>query len=192
MSLSGWLRDYVYIPLGGSRKGEAKTYRNIICTMFLSGMWHGAGWNYIVWGMIHAIAQCIHRLWRKLKLPWKAKEGKQAGSNGMKVLAICLNFLFICFTWMIFRVQAFDDIWIIIKGIACWQEGIMYIYVWTIPYFILIMGAQAYAFLKNSGHGLYIVRDLNKFHNQVLFWLILFLTIGLAYMGNMAFIYNKF
>ncbi len=62
ISLSTWLRDYLYIPLGGNRHGQTQTYRNLIMTMTLGGLWHGAAWNFVLWGLYHGIALSIHRL----------------------------------------------------------------------------------------------------------------------------------
>src|SRR5690606_29898479 len=62
MSLSSWLRDYLYIPLGGNRKGKLKTLRNLVITMLLGGLWHGAAWTFVVWGGLHGLLLGIHRL----------------------------------------------------------------------------------------------------------------------------------
>src|SRR4029077_20318728 len=64
MTLSRWLRDYLYIPLGGSRRGELLTYRNLMLTMLAGGVWHGAAWTFVVWGGIHGVALCVSR-WRR-------------------------------------------------------------------------------------------------------------------------------
>lgn len=75
ISLSSWFKDYVYIPLGGSRCGAVKNYRNIMLTMLISGIWHGANWTYWIWGIMHGVAQCIHRLWggfeREISAKWE-------------------------------------------------------------------------------------------------------------------------
>lgn len=63
ISLNTWLRDYVYFPLGGSRLGPRRTYVNLFLTMFISGLWHGAAWRYLLWGSYHAICLCVHRAW---------------------------------------------------------------------------------------------------------------------------------
>jgi D-alanyl-lipoteichoic acid acyltransferase DltB (MBOAT superfamily) len=64
MTLSRWLRDYLYIPLGGNRGGTLLTYRNLMLTMLIGGLWHGAGWTFVVWGGIHGTALCVERWWR--------------------------------------------------------------------------------------------------------------------------------
>src|SRR3984893_782582 len=61
MSLSFWLRDYVYIPLGGNRSGRLAVYRNLMMTMLLGGLWHGAAWNYVIWGLLHGLALCAEQ-----------------------------------------------------------------------------------------------------------------------------------
>ena len=63
MTLSRWLRDYVYIPMGGSRDGAYMTFRNLSLTFLIGGLWHGASWTFVVWGALHGAASCIHRLW---------------------------------------------------------------------------------------------------------------------------------
>src|SRR5690606_12257641 len=64
ISLSTWLRDYLYIPLGGNRGSATRTYINLMLTMLLGGLWHGAAWVFVIWGAIHGVALAIHRLWR--------------------------------------------------------------------------------------------------------------------------------
>ncbi len=63
ISLSSWLRDYLYIPLGGSRGGRFAFYRNLMITMVLGGLWHGASWNFVIWGFLHGLGLCAHKLW---------------------------------------------------------------------------------------------------------------------------------
>ena len=64
ISLSSWLRDYLYIRLGGNRNGRLQTYRNLLITMVLGGLWHGAAWNFVIWGAYHGILLAIHRIFR--------------------------------------------------------------------------------------------------------------------------------
>lgn len=100
ISLSSWLRDYIYFPLGGSRTTKAKTYRNIIITFLISGIWHGANWTFIVWGAIHGIIQCIERFVGWHKLQWKGI---------MRVLAIGFTFITTTFLWVLFRANNISD-----------------------------------------------------------------------------------
>jgi D-alanyl-lipoteichoic acid acyltransferase DltB (MBOAT superfamily) len=97
ITLSRFLRDYLYIPLGGNRKGNTRTYINLITTFLLGGLWHGAGWTFIVWGLLHGIALSIHRVWQSL------------GFKLNKVLAWFITFNFINITWIFFRAKDFES-----------------------------------------------------------------------------------
>jgi D-alanyl-lipoteichoic acid acyltransferase DltB (MBOAT superfamily) len=95
ISMSKWFQQYVYIPLGGSKFGSLFTLRNLFITSFISGVWHGASWTFIVWGMAHGFALIIHRTF------------KQRGYSMNIYIAWCLTFLFINFTWVVFRAENF-------------------------------------------------------------------------------------
>ncbi|WP_323591499.1 MBOAT family O-acyltransferase [Aliarcobacter butzleri] len=97
MTLSRFLRDYLYIPLGGNRKGNIRTYVNLITTFLLGGLWHGAGWTFIIWGLLHGIALAIHRFWQSL------------GFRMNKILAWFITFNFINMTWIFFRAKDFES-----------------------------------------------------------------------------------
>jgi len=102
ISLSGWLRDYLYISLGGNRKGKVRTYSNLMTTMLLGGLWHGANWNFVFWGFLHGLYLVIHKLFRRLiQYPENMQKGvfyyiKQSTSL---VFTLCLA----NFTWLFFR-----------------------------------------------------------------------------------------
>ena len=97
MTLSRFLRDYIYIPLGGNRKGEFRTYTNLLATFLIGGLWHGAGWTFIIWGALHGIALAIHRFWQSL------------GFKMNKILAWFITFNFINITWIFFRAKDFES-----------------------------------------------------------------------------------
>lgn len=104
MTLSRFLKDYVYIPLGGNRKGETRTYVNLFATFLLGGIWHGAGWTFVFWGALHGLALIIHRAWQKLgiKLP--------------TLLAWFITFNFINVTWVFFRAKEWNDALKVLHG----------------------------------------------------------------------------
>ena len=97
MTLSRWFRDYVYIPLGGNQKGEFQTLINVFLTAFVSGIWHGAGWTFIVWGTLHGLAMVFHRSWTKLNILLS------------RSISILFTFFFINTTWVFFRAASIDD-----------------------------------------------------------------------------------
>jgi alginate O-acetyltransferase complex protein AlgI len=99
ISLSTWLRDYLYKPLGGSRHGTLRTYANLIAVMLLGGLWHGASWTFVVWGFYHGVLLAIHR----------AMAGKRFGAAALRPLSIALTFLLVCVGWVFFRSQTFAD-----------------------------------------------------------------------------------
>lgn len=104
ISLSTWLRDYLYISLGGNRKGKIRTYINLILTMLLGGLWHGASWNFVVWGGLHGVALAVHKFFRNLM-----HRPKNYRSTGLrKFFAVILTFHFVCLGWIFFRNTTFE------------------------------------------------------------------------------------
>ena len=91
MTLSRWLRDYLYIPLGGNRFGTTAAYRNVFVTFLLGGLWHGAAWTFIIWGALHGLGCCVQRWW------------SSRGYRMPAVLAVASTFLFVNMTWVYFR-----------------------------------------------------------------------------------------
>jgi alginate O-acetyltransferase complex protein AlgI len=98
LSLSTWLRDYLYISLGGNRGGRWFTHRNLMLTMLLGGLWHGAGWNFIVWGAIHGLALVVHKEWVR-----------HCGEGKLPVLSRLLTIYTVLLAWIFFRAQTFDQ-----------------------------------------------------------------------------------
>jgi alginate O-acetyltransferase complex protein AlgI len=105
ISLSTWLRDYLYIPLGGSRRGPARTYLNLIVTMLLGGLWHGANWTFVAWGGLHGLGLAVTRLVRGDRNPSEAR------SHLSRVLGVVLTFHFVTATWILFRADSFGAAW---------------------------------------------------------------------------------
>jgi alginate O-acetyltransferase complex protein AlgI len=104
ISLSTWLRDYLFIPLGGSRGGKWQTQRNLMVTMTLGGLWHGASWNFIIWGIYHGLLLAGHREFSELKQRFAWLE-KSIDSPAGKLLSMLLTFAAVCVGWVFFRVQ---------------------------------------------------------------------------------------
>lgn len=110
ISLSTWLRDYLYISLGGNRHGEWKTYRNLMLTMLLGGLWHGAAWNFVLWGAYQGGLLSVHRALAGRN--GHAGEGvrRSAGDWLWRVVRIALFFQVVCYGWLLFRAQSFGQI----------------------------------------------------------------------------------
>ena len=103
ISLSSWLRDYLYIPLGGSRGTVAKTYRNLMLTMLLGGLWHGAAWNFLLWGLFHGAILCVHRA-------IAGERGRDAQSTLAHFAAMTGFFAVTCYGWLLFRASSFRQV----------------------------------------------------------------------------------
>lgn len=104
MTLSRFLRDYIYIPLGGNRQGAARTYVNLLATFVLGGIWHGAGWTFVLWGTLHGVALMIHRAW------------KSFGFTMNKYLAWFITFNFVNIAWIFFRAKEWKEAIAILKS----------------------------------------------------------------------------
>jgi D-alanyl-lipoteichoic acid acyltransferase DltB (MBOAT superfamily) len=110
ITLSRFLKDYIYIPLGGNRKGELRTYTNLFTTFLLGGIWHGAGWTFVLWGGLHGAALVIHRIWQKI------------GFRLPVVLAWFITFNFINIAWVFFRALNFDDALKVLQGMFRFED----------------------------------------------------------------------
>lgn len=119
ISLSSWLRDYVYIPLGGSRVALPRIYLNILITFLVSGVWHGSTWNFVIWGLLHGIFQCIGRatksFWEKIKVP--------------SFIRIFITFCLVTFAWIFFRSDNLQEAGIVISKIAQVPQNISQFFV---------------------------------------------------------------
>ena len=103
ISLSTWLRDYLYIPLGGNRHGSLRTYANLIATMLLGGLWHGPSWTFVVWGTLHGVALACNRAWRD-RFGDVLKEKPL-----LRVVSTFATFQFVLLAWVFFRAHTFRD-----------------------------------------------------------------------------------
>ena len=186
ISLSTWLKEYLYIPLGGNRKGKKRAYFNLFITMLLGGLWHGASWTFVFWGAMNGVALCIDKL-RK----------KQATSILGKVVGIIATYCFITFTWIFFRANTFGVAWNIIKGIFTLQNGIVQNFMWSYISIIIIIIATALAIIKSQRDGLvingyYPVVRLNSFWGLTALFVACGMIIALAFVGEAPFVYFQF
>lgn len=133
ISLSTWLRDYLYIPLGGSRRGEMRTYLNLLITMLLGGLWHGANWTFVAWGGIHGAGLAVERLW--------GSRSDLTDSPHFFVRWIRRIFIFhlVCFGWIFFRAPTFAVAWGQIVGLTKWH--------WAPEYGVAIQFVALYVLL---------------------------------------------
>lgn len=110
ITLGRFLTNYLYIPLGGNKKGELKTLRNLLMVFLVSGIWHGAGWNFIIWGMLHGISILIHRMWKKTEI-------KLPGIIGWSITIFLVNIF-----WVFFRARNIKSAMIVIQGMVDYKS----------------------------------------------------------------------
>ena len=135
MTLSRFLRDYIYIPLGGNRKGKYRTYSNLMATFILGGLWHGAGWTFVFWGFLHGMALVIHKAWNEL------------GFKMNKILAWFITFNFINISWVFFRAKEWNDALKVLGGMFNLEDIVS---INIIKLFIIILGFFIVLYMKNS------------------------------------------
>lgn len=200
ITLSTWLMKYVYISLGGNRKGKARTYLNLVLTMVIGGIWHGANWTYIIWGFLHGIALAVHKAWMTL-----TKSNEKKHSLPANLLSIAVTFLFTTFCWIFFRAPSLHSAMTIIKRMFTFQTGVNQPYFWLFVTVAMYFIAMLPAVLRSRGTELkarklntsfvkaeYPVLDLSKFWNLVAFFVFCGLLIALAYTGGSPFIYGNY
>ena len=207
ISFSSWLKDYIYIPLGGSRKGKIRRFLNVIITFAVSGLWHGGNLHFIAWGLIHAgyqiVGDFLNPVWKKIT---KSSES-DAASTATVILNRCITFVLVMLSWVMFRAVSLREglqmylsmfthfnPWILVDSSLlrlglCWQEWI----VLTVSILVLL----GVSIMKEQGKD---VRALLAGQNLVVRWAVYFIfiwsiwifgTYGFGFDAN-AFIYGGF
>lgn len=187
ISLSTWLRDYLYIPLGGNRKGSMRTYANLFLTFLLGGLWHGADWTFVFWGALNGAALCADKL-----LP------KRQANSLVRVLRMMGTFLFITLTWVFFRADTFAQAAAILRGVISLQNGILQPFAWTFVAIAALIAATLCAVRKAKRGGAtwvssyYPLLDLTTVKGLTIFFIELGAILGLAFTGEQPFVYFQF
>jgi len=177
ISLSTWFRDYVYIPLGGNRHGPWMLYRNLFLTMVISGIWHGANWTYVIWGILHGGGACLlrsleHSTWYRQKFPTLLKQ--------------LMVFAFVCFAWIFFRAADVADALTVVRGICRggWQDPGFPLLGWA-----LLAAVWSYEWLCESRYRTIVAAGW--FNLLLAAGMILYLIV-MPGGGDQAFIYFQF
>jgi D-alanyl-lipoteichoic acid acyltransferase DltB (MBOAT superfamily) len=183
MTLSRWLRDYLYVPLGGSRGSTIFTYRNLMITMVLGGLWHGAAWTFVVWGAIHGAGLIVERLIRG---------GGEPSANGWAVaVRWVVTFHIVCLAWIFFRAESMDIAFDLLGGLATsWGSAPL-----VTPLAVLVIaGMIAWHFLPDEALDRAVVRvsHINPLAQAVGFAGGLVLVDALGPSGVAPFIYFQF
>jgi D-alanyl-lipoteichoic acid acyltransferase DltB (MBOAT superfamily) len=116
MTLSQFLRDYLYLPLGGNRRGSARRYANLMITMVLGGLWHGASWTFVIWGTLHGVYLVVNHGWQWLRAAPRANLARPAAP--IRAGSIALTFLTVVIGWVIFRAKSWQGAMMILAGMT--------------------------------------------------------------------------
>jgi alginate O-acetyltransferase complex protein AlgI len=176
IGLSSWFRDYVYIPLGGSRAGMWRTYRNLFITFFISGIWHGANWTFFIWGILHATGIITTRE-LELSAFYREKVPRLVKQVGV--------FLFVCFAWIFFRANSLGDALLIVNRIftAAWQDP-------QIPALMLLLVAVIWLYQFSYESRFRAVLQTGAVRVGAAVFMVLYLCLCAS--GGGAFIYFQF
>ena len=193
ISLSTWIRDYIYISLGGNRKGKVRQYANLIVTMLLGGLWHGASLNFVAWGGMHGVALALHK-WSRERLFHHDRSYQSRGWR--RVGAALLTFHFVAFCFIFFRHQTFADAWLTIDAIFTNFHpellGQVLSGYWTV--FALIAFGYATHFLPNvvEEHCVEIIKNGTFILGAILLVVVIYIVVQIKSSEIQPFIYFQF
>ena len=185
ISLSTWLRDYLYISLGGNRHGSGRTYRNLFLTMLLGGLWHGAAWPFVLWGGYHGVLLMLHRLLRPRLVAYVPASPIVHG------LSVVVLFQFVSLGWLFFRAESLEQIGALLRtlfGPFAWGMAGQ----WLAPFCILVMPLVAYQIVQQRSGDLDVILRVPVLLRAVLYAP---LVLGLLILGEtigQPFIYFQF
>ena len=175
ITLSRFLKNYIYIPLGGNKKGNFKTYNNLLLTFLIGGLWHGAGWTFLFWGFLHGLALIIHRIWSLV------------GFKLNLIISWIITFNFINLTWVFFRAQEWS---VAIKMIKKMFEFEPVKEINLIQIIMIILSLIIVLFLKNSNQ---LKKNLHSIYDGIFIgFLFFFSLITLFLRGEGVFLYFQF
>ncbi|MFV1995744.1 MAG: MBOAT family protein [Verrucomicrobiales bacterium] len=185
ISLSSWLRDYLYIPLGGNRRGVGRTYINLVATMLLGGLWHGASWNFVLWGGLHGVALAGHRWLTSGSRSFWWPEGRAGAVAGWIV-----TMSIVVFGWILFRTDDIDAaISFTSRMISFSANGVAWYFSPLLMIFPLVIAAHAWG---RNREGAYPLVNLRTFRGQFVFAFVLMALFFLAPTDSSPFIYFQF
>ena len=185
ISLSTWLRDYLYIPLGGSKNGTLMTYRNLAITMFLGGLWHGAAWTFVVWGALHGFYLIMEKLFRR-KVNIKTNKW-----NG--IFLAFLTFTLINFTWVFFRAREFSTAKHMIESMLFMHpDGILLLEYFDLLKVFILVGLLFLTHFYMRHHTIKMVSESVPKWFFSFVWVVMIFLLVIAQGSGEQFIYFQF
>lgn len=187
ISLSSWIRSYIYIPLGGNRKGSIRQGVNLLVAMTLCGLWHGAAWTFVLWGFVHGCALLVHKQFTRM---CKRSNTDKASAFG-KTVSVVLTFAFVSFAWVLFRADSLQQAFFVYQRLFAFADGLHQPYLWSFVS-IVVLALALFATVRTKGEAFYPILTLSKYTHLTVFFVFLGLLFGLCYTGGSPFIYAAF
>jgi len=185
ITLSEWIRDYIYIPLGGDRKGERHTAMNIMVAMTACGMWHGAALTFVLWGFIHGLMLAVNRLFQRVK---KSSMKKPSYGKFNRFVCVLVTFLLVTVAWVFFRADSIVQAIEIINKLFFLQDGVA----WYPPFAIFVLGSIIFVhIIKATGYE-FLELKIEKIYTLPVLFCLLWLVIVFMPKGFQPFIYAMF
>jgi D-alanyl-lipoteichoic acid acyltransferase DltB (MBOAT superfamily) len=191
VSLSSWLRDYLYIPLGGNRKGPSRTYGNLMLTMLLGGLWHGAAWRFVVWGGLHGLYLSVERFMRN-RLGRHSDIISRIQTPPVQLALALLTYGLVCITWVFFRAEDFSSALRLVKAMLMGAPNLMEVGVFNVA----LVATVTIGML--AAHWLMRERTLEQLAAKIPWWgrsvalALLLMSLTLIRAEDRAFIYFQF
>ena len=206
ISLSSWFRDYIYIPLGGNRKGQVRAYANLFITFLISGLWHGANWTFVIWGALHGLYLVIGKITKPIRKKVINKLNINTKSLIFKVLSIFTTNCFVMFAWIFFRANSIDDAMYIVKNLfvnfqltlnlrniiaTLFNLGLNNVDTIVIVLSLIIL--LIVSLIERKGSWVYLIQKKPLiFRFSIYYILIIYVIFFMFYIGNSQFIYFQF
>lgn len=193
ISLSAWLKDYLYIPLGGNRGGRLKTCRNIIITMFLGGLWHGASWTFVIWGLYHSFLIIIYRAAAFLRKKIPFSEGLLPG-RALFFLKAVFFFHLVCLGWLIFRSESLLQAYNMLQALVfnfrfVYFPDLRYTIMQVFFYTCFLLGVQLAQFQRDD---LLFILKSTTVKRSLFYYIIFYSLLIYGASGSREFIYFQF
>jgi D-alanyl-lipoteichoic acid acyltransferase DltB (MBOAT superfamily) len=188
ISLSTWLRDYLYIPLGGSRGSKAKLYRNLLLTMIIGGLWHGAAWTFVLWGAYHGMLLVTHRLAR----PWldRVHPTEPIDRACWRLVRIAATFHLICFGWLLFRAQSLTQVGGMLRAII--ERPAVPAVSYMLPVAVLVLPLLLYQAVQYVSKDLDVIERTPWYVRSVFYTACFYAFVLGGEFGGSQFIYFQF
>jgi alginate O-acetyltransferase complex protein AlgI len=186
ISLSTWLRDYLYIPLGGNRKGVRRTYINLFLTMLLGGLWHGAAWTFVAWGAFHGGLLAVHRWVRG------DARGESIIAWPGRLWRMFVMFHAVCFGWLLFRATSMAEVGGMLSALVTRPEWSVICSAWTFQIAVLSAPLLLIQIMQERTGNQLAPLNLSLVPRTILYATIMVMLVTLANTGSRAFIYFQF